>query len=118
MSAVTLLPAGPPLAVPDLPQYEPSESLPLAAVGRLGLVPGREGRRVTDDELLEWATTGFRVLPTGDRYLFPTRSDGQSLRTTPSWCAAWVTFIAHLREAADTGDIGWRSEFYNTGDEF
>jgi hypothetical protein len=118
MSAVNLLPASTLLALPDLPPYDPAESLSLSAVCRLGLVPGKEGRRVTDDELLSWATTGYRILPTGDRYLFPTRWDDGALRTTLAWCAAWVTFVANLREFAQAADVGWRPEFYNTGNEF
>jgi hypothetical protein len=118
MIAVTLLPAGPLLAVPDLPPYDPTDSLTLPAACRLGLVPGREGRRVTADELQTWATTGIRVLPTDERFLFPARAEGETLRTTSAWCAAWVTFVAQLRDTAHAGGVGWRSEFYNTGNEF
>ena len=118
MSAVTLLPAGPLLAIPGLPPYDPADSLTLPAACRLGLVPGREGRRVTTDELIDWATTGFRIASAGDRYLFPTRAEGETLCTTPAWCAAWVTFVAELMEATHAMDVGWRPEFYNTGNEF
>ncbi|HVK14570.1 MAG TPA: hypothetical protein VM597_37880 [Gemmataceae bacterium] len=87
--------------VPDLPPFEPADALPLAAACRLRLVPGHDGRRLSEDELRTWATIGVCVVPGGPRYLFPALWDGDRRVTTLAWCAAWVEFVAAERRGAD-----------------
>jgi hypothetical protein len=97
----TLSPPGP-LALPNiapLPPFDAGQALSLEAACRLGLVPGRSGRRLTTDELLVWATEGYAVVEGGPRYVFPTAIDGGCRVTTADWCAAWVTFLGEVREA-------------------
>ena len=96
--------ATPAYPVPDLPPYDPEQSLSLGAACRLGLVPGHDGRRATPAEARAWARTGFAVLPFGPRYLFPTISVGEALRTTVPWCSVWVHFIA---AAQATNQLRW-----------
>lgn len=88
-----------PFPVPDLPPFDPAKALTLVAVCKLGLVPGVEGRRLTSEELVEWATAGHQVVEGGPSYLFPTVLEGDTLLTTSEWCAAWVTFVAEIWEA-------------------
>lgn len=89
-------------AVPDLPPYNPEQSLSLGAACRLGLVPGHDGRRASPAEARAWARTGFTARPFGPRYLFPVVAVRGALRTTVPWCSAWVRFIA-AAQAADPG---------------
>jgi hypothetical protein len=100
--------ASPTHAVPDLPPYDPEQSLSLGAACRLGLVPGHDGRRATPAEARAWARTGFAVRPLGPRYLFPVATVRGGLRTTVPWCSAWVRFIAAAL-AADPGPIDGRA---------
>jgi hypothetical protein len=93
MVAVTTRPA----AVPDLPAYDPDQSLTLAAACRLGLVPGHDGRRATAAEVRAWTRAGFAVRPLGPRYRFPAVRVGGVWRTTVPWCCAWVRFVARIR---------------------
>jgi hypothetical protein len=98
----TLTPPGPPAfaSLTGLQPFDPRQALSLEAACRLGLVPGRSGRRLTTDELLRWATEGYSVVEGGPRYLFPTVVDELGCRiTTADWCAAWVTFLGELSEA-------------------
>lgn len=91
---ITLSPARP---VPGLPPFDPAAALTLAAACRQGLVPGHDGRRLSADELAEWAAAGVRLTAAGPPYLFPAAAVGGELRTTPAWCAAWVRFVALAR---------------------
>ncbi len=116
--SVTLAPTKSRLFVPDLTAYDPEHALSLEAACRLGLVPGRSGRRLTADELLGWATEGYEPFRGGPRFIFPTILDGGRRMTTADWCAAWVAFLAEAREsfAYGDGEVPVASDLYNTGD--
>ena len=86
-----------PRPIPDLPPYDPEQSLALGAACRLGFVPGHDGRRASLAEARAWANSGFEVRPFGPRYLFPAVAVGGVLRTTIPWCSSWVRFIAAAR---------------------
>jgi hypothetical protein len=106
------------LHVPELPAFDPEHALSLEAACRLGLVPGRSGRRLTGEELLEWATEGYTPAEGGPRFVFPTVLDDGRRVATAEWCAAWVTFLAEAHEAFafDDGAIPSAAAAYNTGD--
>jgi hypothetical protein len=88
-----------PRSIPDLPLYDPEQSLSLGAACRLGLVPGHDGRRATLAEARAWAKTGFEIRPFGPCYLFPAVAVGGTIRTTIPWCSSWVRFIASAQAA-------------------
>ena len=106
------------LLVPSLPPFNPDHALSLEAACRLGLVPGRNGRRLTSDELLGWATDGFSLVEGGPMFVFPTILQGHTRVTTAEWCAAWVTFLGEAREslAFAAGEVPSAPDLYNTGD--
>jgi hypothetical protein len=106
------------LLVPALPAFDPEHALSLETACRLGLVPGRNGRRLTSDELLAWATDGYAPVEGGPRFVFPTILQGNTRVTTADWCAAWVTFLAEARESLAFGDgeVPTAPDLYNTGD--
>lgn len=81
-------------SISDVLQFDATNALTLQAACRLGLVPGRGGRRLDPRELERWAIEGVQLRDGGPRYLFPAVfSSGQPM-TTPEWCAAWVAFVA------------------------
>ena len=80
--------------IPGLPSYDEDDSLPLDSAARLGLVPGHDGCRLSEEELSGWARVGVAIRPGGPRYLFPTKWEGRERRTTVAWCVAWVEFVA------------------------
>ena len=92
------------LTVPDLPPFDPKDALSLAGACRVGLVPGHDGRRLSDEELRAWTTTGVRLVPGGPRYLFPAQWDGGRRVTTVAWCTAWVEFVGAVRRSAAVYD--------------
>jgi hypothetical protein len=106
------------LHVPGLPAFDPDHALSLEAACRLGLVPGRAGRRLTGEELLGWATEGYAPVEGGPQFVFPTILEGGRRVTTADWCAAWGTFLAEAREAMvfDEGGLPSARALYNTGD--
>jgi hypothetical protein len=107
--------------IPGLEPYNPDESVPLGAACRLGLVPGHDGRRASPAEVSAWTRIGFPVRPFGPRYLFPAAAVDGRLRTTVSWCAAWVRFVGRvqaadrLRAGPPTATVGGRSSDHSAG---
>jgi hypothetical protein len=89
--------ANPPAPIPDLPAYNPDQSLSLGDACRLGFVPGHDGRRAAPAEAAGWSHVGFPVRPFGPRYLFPAVLVNGALRTNVPWCGAWVGFIAEAQ---------------------
>lgn len=82
-----------PIEIPLLPPFDPDAALTLQAACKLRLVPGHDGRRLCEDELRIWASTGRQLSKRGPLYLFPSLTIGNWCVTTPAWCAAWVEFV-------------------------
>lgn len=94
------------LPVPGLAPYDAADSLPLGSACRLGLIPGHDGCRLSEEELLDWARVGVSLRVGGPRYLFPTRWEGRVRRTTVAWCVAWVEFVRAQTAVLPTSGVG------------
>jgi len=86
--------------VPDLPPFDSANPLTLREACNLGLVTAGKGGRLNHQQLQRWATRGFRPVPDGPAYLFPTVKGSRERLTCRAWCAAWREWVGRVRAAA------------------